>query len=455
MAPGGYREVIILAWPLFLSMGSTTILQFIDRMFLAWFSPEAIAAAGPSGMLAFAFQSFFIGMVGYASVFVAQYTGAQQPRKAVAVVWQALYLSIIAALLLLLMLPLGAQVFQLAGHAAAIQQLERSFFTVLMLGSFTGIGSSALSAYFIGRGQTRVILFVNVIGMVINIIAAYLLVFGNFGCPRLGIVGAALSTVLAQIVGLVIFFVIFLRESREAHGGDAWHFEFTMMKRLLRFGTANGVQFSLDMIGWTIFLLLVGRLGVAALAASNIAFMVNTFAYFPCIGFGMATSTLVGQNMGRKNPGQANYAVWSAIHISLLFTALIGVLFLTIPGWIISPFSAQADPAAFAPVRDLTIVMLRFVAAYCLFDVGNLVFTAALKGAGDIFYVTLISTSNMLVTLLLPTFLICRNPMHGGNDIYTVWIILTLSVTVASAFFLLRYLKGHWQEMQVIEEAVI
>ncbi len=434
-------------------MGSTTILQFIDRMFLSWYSPEALAASGPSGMLAFALQSFFIGLVGYSSVFVAQYTGAQQPRNAVAVVWQGLYLAVLSALILLLLLPLGAQVFQLAGHAPGVQRMERDFFSILVMGSFTGIGCSALSAFFIGRGRTRIILFVNLLGMVVNSIAAYALVFGNFGCPRLGITGAALATVSAQLLGLVIYFVIFLRDSHVKDGGTAWHIEFNLMKRLLRFGTANGVQFSLDMIGWTTFLLLVGRLGVVPMAATNIAFQVNTFAYFPIVGFSMATSTLVGQSMGRKSPEHANFSVWSAVHISLLFTAFIGVLFLAVPGWLISPFAAEADPVAFAPVRELTIVMLRFVAAYCLFDVGNLVFTAALKGAGDILYVTLISSSNMIVTLLLPAFIICLHP--NASSIYTVWSALFFSVCTASTFFLLRYLKGHWREMRVIEDVVI
>lgn len=449
----GYREVVQLAWPLFLSQGSSTILQFLDRMFLTWYSPEDMAAAGPSGMLAFAIQALFIGLVGYVSVFVAQYTGAGKPRNAVAAVWQAVYLSAISSLLILLIAPFGADIFRLAGHAPDVQQLERAFFNILIYASFVGIASSAISAYFIGKGETRIVLWVNLVGVAINIVLDYLLIFGNYGFPRLGIRGAALATVSAQISGLLIYAIAFWRASRGAHVQNAWKIDITLCRRLLRYGIANGVQFALDMLGWTTFLLLIGRLGVTALGATNLAIQINTFAFFPIIGVAMAASTLVGQNLGKDRPDLAERAIWSAIHIGLLFTGTMAVFFLAIPGWLIAPFGAKADPAEFAPVRGLAVIMLRFVAAYCLFDVGNLVFSSALKGAGDTLFVMLISTSMNVLLMLLPTLAWCIQP--GGPGVLGAWSFLTLTVCMLAIAFLLRYRRGHWREMRVIEHEVI
>ncbi|MHB9108417.1 MAG: MATE family efflux transporter [Armatimonadota bacterium] len=447
----GYREVLHLAWPLFLSYGSSTILQFTDRMFLTWYSPEAMAATAPAGMLAFTVQALFIGLVGYAATFVAQYTGAGRPRQAVAAVWQALFLAVLAALLLLPLALAGGAVFRLAGHPPAMQGMERDYFRIFILGAFPFIAAAAVSGYFIGKGKTQVLLWVNLAGALVNVVLDYLLIFGAWGFPQLGVSGAALASVLAQCVTLAAGFVIFLRDTRCVAG--AWRPELALMRRLLRFGAPSGVQFMLDIMGWTFFLLLIGRLGTAELGATNLGFQVNSFAFFPVLGIAMAASTLVGQHLGRNRADLADRAVWSSIHLGLLFTLVMGVLFVTIPHLLIAPFGARANPVEFAPVREMTIVILRFVAAYCLFDVGNLVLASALKGAGDTLFVMLLSTSCSVALMLIPVLLFCIHP--GGLGIYGAWFFLTLMVCVLSATFLLRYLRGHWRDMRVIEHEVI
>lgn len=449
----GYREVLQFAWPLFLAQGSATILQFVDRMFLTWYTPEAMAAAGPSGMLAFTVQSLFIGIVGYAATFVAQYTGAGKPRQAIAAVWQALYLAVAAALLVQLFVPFGSFIFRLAGHPAEMQGMERTFYTIFLYGSFAFIGSTAISAYFIGRGLMSIVLQVNVVAVVMNIILDYLLIFGNFGLPRLGVAGAALASVIAQVVALIIWIVYFAREARCEHAEGTWRLDLTLMRRLLRFGSPNGVQFMLDIMGWTLFLLLVGKLGVAALGATNLAFQVNSLAFFPILGIAMATSTLVGLHLGANRPDLANKAVWSSLHIGLMFTFLMAVAYVAIPGLLIAPFGVEANPVAFAPVRSLSIVILRFVALYCLFDVGNLIFAGALKGAGDTLFVMLLTTSFSVVLMLLPIILFCLRP--GGLGVMGAWTFLTVMICLLSIAFLLRYLRGHWRDMRVIEHEVI
>ena len=158
-------------------------------------------------MLAFTMQSFFLGLCGYTAVFVAQYTGAGKPRQAIATVWQALYLSIFAALLMLLLVPVGGIVFRLAGHDPVIQQMERTFFSIFLYGSFAFIACTTVSSYFIGKGLTRVVLVTNLISVSVNILLDYLLIFGHAGFPRLGVAGAALASVIATVVSLLLIFV--------------------------------------------------------------------------------------------------------------------------------------------------------------------------------------------------------------------------------------------------------
>jgi len=270
----------------------------------------------------------------------------------------------------------------------------------------------------------------------------------------MGVKGAAIASVISQALTLVVGVICFLRTAHATTAmHEAWRPNFALMGRVLRYGAANGVQFMLDMVGWTTFMLLIGRISVTALAATNIAFQLNGIAFFPIIGFAMATSTLVGQNLGKNKPDLADRAVWSSIHVSLLYTGAIMLLYIGLPGLLVAPFGAHADPAEFAPVREMTVVILRFVAIYCLFDVGNLIFGSALKGAGDTLYVMLLSTGIMTQLMIAPTVLWCIQP--GGPGVYGAWCFLTLAICVLSAAFLLRYRKGHWRNMRVIEHEVI
>lgn len=447
-APSGYREVLQLAWPLILSNSTGMIMQFFDRIFLAWYDPAAMAASTPAGAMAFTLQSLFIGMAGYVATFVAQYTGDQRPERAVSAVWQAIYFSLAAALLILGFMPLGGWLFQLAGHSAELQAQELPFFRIFLGGSIFFLLGSAVSGYYIGRGETRLVLYISLLSVLINLLLAWGLIFGNFGCPRLGISGAALASVSAQAVGAGILFVIFLRETRPFHSR---RLEWPLFLRFLRFSSPNGLQTTLDMGIWTFFLLRVGGMGVTAIGASSIAFQINSVAFWPMFGLAMAASTLVGQRLGEDRPDLAARATWSAFHMTLAYTVVAVLLFVLAPGLFILPYQVHADPAAFLPIGQQAVILLRFVSLYVLFDTVNIIFSSALKGAGDVFFVMLSSNGLGILLLLLPVWLFCGQDRWG---LYGAWIFLTLFICVLAGFFLWRFLRGHWQTMRVIEREI-
>lgn len=120
--------------PLILSTGSWAVQHFVDRMFLTWYSPEAIAAAMPAGILNFTLMSFFIGTASYVSTFVAQYHGAGMRHRIGPVLWQGIYFSMLGGVLVLCLIPLAAPVFDLVGHDEAVRRNEIVYFQVLCLG---------------------------------------------------------------------------------------------------------------------------------------------------------------------------------------------------------------------------------------------------------------------------------------------------------------------------------
>ena len=167
---GGYQEVITLAIPLVLSTSAWSVQHFVDRMFLTWYSNEAIAAAMPAGILNFAIMSFFIGTACYVNTFVAQYYGAGRYSRIGPALWQGMYIALLGGLIVLCLIPFARTIFSLVGHDTAVQKNEVIYFQYLCLGSAPVIASLSLAGFFSGRGKTWPVMWVNTFATAVNLI---------------------------------------------------------------------------------------------------------------------------------------------------------------------------------------------------------------------------------------------------------------------------------------------
>ena len=447
---GGYREVLVVAIPLILSTATWSVQHFVDRMFLTWYSPEAIAAAMPAGMLNFSMTSIFMGTAGYLSTFVAQYYGAKRYHRIGPVLWQGVYVSLLGGFVIVCAIPFAEPVFRLVGHSPLVQQDEVAYFQILCLGGGAYSASYALSGFFSGRGKTWPVLWVNAATTFVNLVLDYALIFGHWGFPELGIRGAGIATVVAGVFSLVLFFALLCSGSNNDtfHTIKGWRLERDLFVRLLRYGFPSGVQFFLEMAGFTAFVLLVGRLGIASLAATNIAFNINTLAFMPMIGSGIAVSVLVGQYLGGDNPDRAQSAVYSGFHLTLVYMLSIAAAYVLVPDVFVAPFALRADPAGFSEIYGYSIILLRFVAVYSVFDTMNIVFCSAIKGAGDTRYVMLITVILSVFVFILPVYLAVVVFELG---LMVAWIFATAYIISLGFIFYLRFLGGKWKTMRVIE----
>ncbi|MBW1800082.1 MAG: MATE family efflux transporter [Deltaproteobacteria bacterium] len=449
---GGYRQVLIIAFPLILSTGAWSIQHFVDRMFLSWYSPEAIAAAMPAGILNFTIMSFFIGTASYASTFVAQYYGADRKHRIGPATWQGVYVSLMGGFVLLCIIPFSENIFRWVGHDPAVRQLETEYFQILCLGGFPVIASSALSGFFSGRGRPWPVMWVNTLSTALNLVLDYALIFGRWGFPEMGMRGACIATVIAAVFSfLLLLGLISPRNHRRTyHTFTGWKPEKDLLARLLRFGIPSGVQFFLEMAGFTAFILLVGRLGTTPLAATNIAFNISTIAFMPMIGSGIAISVLVGQYIGMEKPDLAQFSVYSGFHMASFYMLAVAAAYVVFPDLFVAPFAARANPESFAEIYALTVILLRFVAVYSIFDTMNLIFASAIKGAGDTRFVMFMLMVLSAVVLIIPTYLTIVVFQTG---LMMPWVVATLYVISLGLAFYFRFLGGKWKTMSVIGRA--
>lgn len=448
----GYFEVLKIAFPLILSTGSWSLQHFIDRMFLTWYSPAAIAAALPASMVNWTLMSVFVGIAAYVNTFVAQYYGAKRLDRIGPAVWQGIYLSISTVAVVLLFYALAERIFTIFNHTPEVIELEIIYFRILLYGVPFAVMANAISSFFSGLGKTWTVMWVNFVGTGINILLDYLLIFGYLGFPEMGIAGAGWATAIAVTIMAAMFFLLFSRRrlNLEYHTLNGWRFDKSLFRRLIRYGLPNGLQFLLEIMAFTIFVLLVGNIGMAELAASNIAININSLAFMPIYGLTIAVSTLVGQYLGDNKPELAEKATWSAFHLAFVFFGLLALGYFFFPQVFIWPFAVQANSADFGPIRQFTEILLRFVAVYCLFDAGNMIFSGALKGAGDTRFVAVASVGLSWGVMIVPS-LAALYVFDSG--LYGLWSLVTLYLVGLCFVFLWRFKKGFWKSMRVIETA--
>jgi MATE family multidrug resistance protein len=450
--PNGYRQVLAISLPLVASMGSITVMQFTDRMFLANYSLDAIAAALPAGIVSFTFIAFFMGVASYTNAFVAQYTGAQAPNRVGAAIWQGIYFSLLSAVLLALLYFIADILFDLIGHSPPIRSLEVIYFKILTLGAGLAVLGSAMACFYTGRGLTWTVMLVHISGATVNIPLDYCLINGIGPFPELGIVGAGVATVAAYcIIVIILSILIFRRANRKNFG--TWKnrgFDKKLFKRLLRYGLPSGIQFFLEIFGFTFFIQMLGRLGDLALAASNIVLSIETLSFLPMVGFHIGNATLVGQAIGRRRPEEGTSATTSALHITMAYMMLVAAIFVFMPEPLLRLFKADYQNAAqYAEIMDLGVILMRFVAAFCFFDALNLIFSGAIKGAGDTRFIMWTIAALSIGVMIAPVYIAIE---LLGAGLYTAWAMATLYVCALGIAFMLRYRQGKWKKMRVIED---
>jgi multidrug resistance protein, MATE family len=447
-----YREVANVCVPLVMGTAATTVMEFTDRVFLANYSLDAIAAAMPSGIAAFLFLSLFGGVAAYLSVFIAQYKGAGTNQRIGTALWQGLYFSMASGCILAVSSQFMAEpFFSLAGHPLPIQSLETVYFKILCMGSVFQISVHALSAFYTGRGLTRPVMVITFLGMVFNIPLDYLLINGIWIFPELGVAGAAIATVSSWALMALLFSLLIFTPTNEKDYSvvSRRRLDPDMLLRLLKYGIPGSMQFCLDIFAFTFFIFTVGRIGSLELAATSIVLSISSIAFMPAMGFSLGISTLVGQALGRKRPEEARYAAFSAIHFLLFYTLLVDLVFIFAPEKALYLFMIHSQVAGeAAAIMEMGHSLLRIVAIYLFMDALYMSFVGVLKGAGD--------TRFVMWSIGAAGLCFMMGPLYVGIHLLQMGVIyawMCVLAFITSLFFLsfYRYRQGKWKHMMVTE----
>lgn len=376
---GLLRVIWVLAWPVIMTFLFESLVGLVDMLMVNSLGKTAAAAAGV-GTQVFSAVSVVMGAVATGTVaLVARHIGAEQPRAAERVLQQSLYA--VGCLAVLIATP----VFVFARELVEFYPLEpevieqaTKFVRIEMLGVPASAAFFVFASGLRGAGDTRTPLAIGIFVNAVNVALAYTFIFGKFGMPALGVSGAAIAGAGAFYAGSIVGTLLLLRGGtvlrlrRENAGLDL-----AMIRRILRIGVPTGVEQFLMQIGFLLYVGVAAKYGSAAVAAYYNGVRIMALSFLPGFGFSAAASTLVGQSLGARRPGDAERSGWETNRLAVAFMSAAGIVLFLGAGPISRGFSS--DPEV---VRHMVVFIRALALAQPLMAV-DFTLGGALRGAGD------------------------------------------------------------------------
>ncbi|MDH3550894.1 MAG: MATE family efflux transporter [Gammaproteobacteria bacterium] len=443
-------ELLRLALPMVVSQGAFAVMIFTDRYFMSQIDPVHMAAALGGGIASFFSFCFFTGLLSYTNAMAAQYLGAGEPQKCPKVVTQGMIMTVMSTPFLTLVAFLVVGIFEGMGHDPAQVELERVYYLILMSGVLITLAKTCISSYFAGIGRTHVVMICDVFGLLVNVPLCYAMVFGKFGLPALGIVGAGVSTVVATVLAFALFLAFYFRkEHREQFRvRHSFSLDLKILRRLWRLGSPGGLEMFLNVAAFNLFLLMFQSYGIAEGAAATIVFNWDILSFIPMIGLHVAVISLIGRFVGARDMARANEVMTAAFSIALAYSAVLAVVYITCRFPLVEVFAPPSGD--FSAVRELAPFMMIGLSTYVMADAIILVSGGVLRGAGDTRWLMVASVS-LHWAMLVAQFLIIRvfelNPRVS-------WMAFVMLVFAIALVYALRLKSGRWRDPDKLERVM-
>lgn len=444
--PGGIKPMMQIAFPLMISTSTVAIMLFIDRLYLRQVSQEAMNASLSGGLTSFAFQSFFIGIIGFSTALVAQNYGARQFHNCPRVLTQTIVFSCCSVPLILALIPAGRWVLAIVGLSDGEVLQAQTYLTILMAGTGLDLFRNSLNSYFGGLGQTKVVLLATFVMAIANVSANYILIFGKLGFPALGIEGAAYGTVFAWFTGLVTLCVVYLKQIRfpEYHLLGSFQFDLEILKKLVRFGFASGLEIALLIFAIDLMILTLKSYGADVSTAITVGLTWIQTLHIPVIGLEIGTMSLVGRFIGARDTDSVSDSVFSGLLLASSYASIAALAFLFATDTMVLMFLESDSSTA---TLNLAIWGTQ-LNAFIIFVISwSGILGGALRGAGDTYgAMTIFATFWWFQFFLM--FILVRLVKLGPDDVLAIHIFSSPLLLIA---MMIRFRSGVWRKFDLTE----
>lgn len=437
------KVVFDLAWPVIAEQSLATATHIVDMMMVGRLGAAAVTAIGLTLQPVFFSMALASALSVGTTALVSRFIGSNNSKSAASVLQQSVIISIIfSSVFAVFFYFMAPEVLDLMGAEQEVIFLGTGYLRIMTPGFIFMILGFIVTAALRGAGETKIPMQVNIIINILNVVGNYLFIFGKFGFPELGVNGAALATTLSRSFGgMVLLFITFSSYSViKLKAKNFFSLDIQLIKRILRVGIPTAMEESVRRLAQMLFVRVIASLGTTAFAAHQIAINAESISYMPGFGIAVAATTIVGQNLGAKNPEGAEKGSFEAWKLGSIIMGFMALVFLIFPEQLIKLYTEDPE------IIRSGALNLRII-AFSQIPMGtHFIFAGSLRGAGDtkaVFYSTAVSTwvfRLLLGYLLVHTF---NLGLAGG------WIAMVIDWTVRGSYVLYRFKKGKWKTIEV------
>ena len=442
------RPMLHLAAPLAMAELGWMSMGFVDAVMAGRLGAAAIGAGSLGNMLFFPIAICGTGMLLGMDTLVAQSFGAKDAtacrRTLVQGLWMAAALAPVVALLLALTIPL----LRATGTNPRVMELLGPFVRALLWGVPPLLFYSAFRRYLQAMNIVKPITFAVVSANLLNFGGNWLLMYGNWGAPRLGLEGSGFSTSISRLYIALVLLIAVLRHQRKsayphlpAKVGHAsacqrplagasflgWRPQWPTIRRLIALGFPSAMQILVEGAVFGVVTVMAARFDEVSLAAHSIAVNVISITFMVPLGISSAAAVRVGQAVGRKDPQGIAVSGWTALLLGAGFMSSAGVALAFVPRWIARLYTPEAAVIA------ASAALLRIAALFEVFDGLQVVATGALRGLGDTRTPALAHFAGYWIIGMPVAYVLC---FTYGWGVTGIWVGLTSALILIGLILL-------------------
>jgi len=436
------RAILLLAIPMVLEMVLESLFAVVDVFWVGRVGANAVATVGLTESLMTLVFAVGMGLSLSTTAMVARRVGEKDPEDAAVAGVQAVILGLTISLLIgIPALIYAPELLRLMGASPEIVATGSGYARIALGGSGVVLMLFLNNAIFRGAGDAAIAMRLLWVSNIINLILDPCLIFGWGPFPRLGVTGAALATFTGRGIGVLYQFYRLMRGTERIRVlRRQIRVNLQVIWRLFRVSLTGIFQFMIAQTSWIGLVKIISTFGADALAAYTIAIRIVIFIILPSWGLSNAAATLVGQNLGAKQPERAETSVWRTGFYNMLFLGSVGVAFILFAPQVIHIFTT--DPA----VAPLAISALRIVSTGNLGFAYGMVMLQAFNGAGDTVTPTIVNFFGFwLFEIPLAYWLAMRQGMHASGVYWSI-VIAEGAAAVAS---ILLFRQGKWKQRMI------
>jgi putative MATE family efflux protein len=432
------KQMFRLAVPVVLSSFLQRSVGIVDIFLVGGLGASAIAAVGVAQITIFVVMSVSWGINVGATVLVSQLWGADRKDEAGRAAYQAMIVAVLAAIIIMVLgHAAGGKVAGLLGANDEVQQILYSYSRIIFTFILFTISINVLSGIMHGAGDTRTPLYATLIVNILHVAVAYPLIYGKWGCPAMGVKGAAIAIAVSECLGAAF---LLTRSLERRYIVLSRKLEMRLTAMTIRLGWPILVDRLLQNTGSLVFAKVILLYGTTVYAAHQVGLAIEAISFMPGYGIAVAAATMVGQNLGAGKPDDARLSAFEANRLAVILMSSMGILFFFFPYLLLRLFTSDPEVIRYG------ILYMKIVAFAQVPLAVTMVLTGSLRGAGDTGFIMVATIAGMWLVRLPFTALLAT---VFKAPIRYVWSVMVVDWLMRMTMLLWRYRKQRWGRLEI------